>query len=86
MILLNNNYNNERIFFTLLIVLSHSIPVILYQSFLIFIEYFKLFEESICQPNKIIDQNLKIRCLRNSLFNHCKTLNFSLYCLLFNFL
>lgn len=68
----NLNLNNERLFFTFVIVLSHTIPVILYQSFLIFISYFQLFQDRICQPGKLIDSNLKRRCLINSLINHCK--------------
>lgn len=62
--------HRQRIFFTILLSASHTIPVVIHEAFLLFIGHFRLFEDCIIQPARKIDTALSEKCWKQSVLNH----------------
>ena len=84
--LTQNNQELNRLFFTIAFASSHSLPVIIYQLFLFFIQYFHLFEDKICQPKREVDQELVKKCIRKTIIHHCNSKFFFLFFFRLSFL
>jgi sterol desaturase/sphingolipid hydroxylase (fatty acid hydroxylase superfamily) len=62
--------NDERIFFAIMLSISHSLPTILHELFLLFLSKFGLLKRCIIQHNKSVDNVLIKKCLINFFINH----------------
>lgn len=62
--------NYERLYFTIFIVLSHTIPVVLHESFLLIISSNKLFIDYQLQPNKVPTNTVLEKCWKQIILNH----------------
>ena len=61
---------NERVFFTVILAVSHTLPVALHEAFLLAIGKMKLFEDCRVQANRDVDTALVSKCWTHSFLNH----------------
>jgi sterol desaturase/sphingolipid hydroxylase (fatty acid hydroxylase superfamily) len=82
---LYNQYgSDERLLFTAAVVIAHTVPVALHESFVQYINHNNIFTECLIQPSRKIDPALEWKCWRQSVINHFIVIPLTVY-LLFPF-